>query len=51
MRRTSLPALSFLAALLLLSACGIKPEFVDPPQGRDKDTFPQTYPNPATVTK
>lgn len=32
---------------LALTACGKKPQFVDPPQGKAADTFPQTYPNPA----
>ena len=37
-----------LAALLLVSACGIKPSEVDPPQGHKADTFPHIYPNPDT---
>ena len=41
--------LSLCAALvLLLSACGVKPADVSPPQGEDKDYFPRTYPDPAT---
>lgn len=50
-RRTVGLAVGLLAVALALSlgACGKKPDFVDPPQGRDADRFPQTYPNPATL--
>lgn len=51
MTRTSLSAFAFLVALTVLTGCGIKPDFVDPPQGHAKDTFPQTYPDPETVVK
>lgn len=34
-----------LATALGLSACGRKPEFVDPPQGEELDRFPRTYPS------
>ncbi|WP_035690723.1 hypothetical protein [Azospirillum halopraeferens] len=37
------------ALALSLGACGKKPDFVDPPQGRDADRFPGTYPDPATL--
>ncbi|MGN7438930.1 MAG: hypothetical protein ACTHOO_09845 [Alcanivorax sp.] len=31
---------------LMLSGCGVKPPYVDPPQGAEHDdTFPQTYPD------
>jgi len=30
-----------------LAGCGIKPSFVDPPQGEEQDRFPRTYPDPA----
>lgn len=43
------PAVVALAAALALAGCGKKPKFVDPPQGRAADTFPQTYPNPSTL--
>jgi len=29
---------------LPLTACGIKPNSVDAPQGNDKNQFPRTYP-------
>ena len=32
----------------LLNGCGVKPGFVDPPQGVENDEFPRTYPDPAT---
>ncbi len=35
-------------ALLALSACGIKPPYVEPPAGAKHDTFPHTYPDPST---
>jgi hypothetical protein len=28
-----------------LGACGIKPDFVDPPQTTAPDNFPRTYPS------
>ncbi len=35
----------FLAVnILLLSACGVKPPYVDPPEGAEHVQFPQTYP-------
>jgi predicted small lipoprotein YifL len=37
-----------LPLLLGLAGCGKKPNFVDPPQGRENDRFPQRYPNPAS---
>ena len=40
--------LAVLALLLGLAGCGKKPNFVDAPQGRDHDTFPHKYPNPAS---
>lgn len=33
-----------MAAALALGGCGKKPNFVDPPQGEENDTFPRTYP-------
>ena len=35
----------FAIAASLVTGCGIKPGRVDPPQGKDKDTFPRTYPD------
>ncbi len=36
------------ANILLLSACGVKPAHVDPPQGVEHDQFPRTYPDIST---
>ncbi|MGQ9368864.1 hypothetical protein [Azospirillum sp. A39] len=47
-RRATLGMLA-LAAALALGACGKKPDFVDPPQGRGNDQFPRPYPNPSTL--
>jgi hypothetical protein len=33
-------------AIVALSACGVRPGVVDPPQGKEADKFPQTYPAP-----
>ena len=38
-------AISAAVALALVAGCGKKPGFVDPPQGRENDRFPRTYPN------
>ena len=35
-----------MALLLLLGACGVKPDTVDAPAGVSPDPFPQTYPAP-----
>lgn len=35
-----------LCAILTLTACGVKPPDVDPPQGEERDQFPRTYPAP-----
>lgn len=37
-----------LCMAMLLTGCGVKPSHVDPPAGVQKDTFPQTYPDPST---
>ncbi len=31
--------------MLMLGSCGVKPPYVDPPQGAEHDTFPNTYPD------
>ncbi len=36
------------ANILLLCACGVKPPYVDPPQGAEHDTFPRSYPDTST---
>ncbi len=46
-----LPVILAIAAVMALSACGKKPSYVDPPQGRENDRFPQPYPNPKTDPK
>ena len=33
-----------LMALLCLGACGVKPAYVDPPEGAEHKEFPRTYP-------
>ena len=33
---------------LLLGSCGVKPPYVDPPEGVEHDTFPNTYPDVTT---
>ncbi len=33
---------------LMLSSCGIKPAYVDPPSGAEHDRFPSTYPDIST---
>lgn len=41
--------LSLFLATALLCGCGVKPDAVDPPQGKEQDQFPRTYPSdPAT---
>ncbi|MBK3799715.1 hypothetical protein GAY33_10805 [Azospirillum brasilense] len=44
-------ATAAVALALALAGCGKKPSFVDPPQGREADKFPGTYPNPKTDPK
>lgn len=39
------------ANALMLSSCGVKPPYVDPPQGAQHDTFPNTYPDASTDPK
>lgn len=34
--------------ILALSSCGVKPAFVDPPEGAEHNTFPRTYPDAST---
>lgn len=31
-----------------LAGCGIKPAYVDPPEGAKHDEFPRVYPDPHT---
>lgn len=45
----ALLAVATLAAALAVAGCGKKPKFVDPPQGKENDLFPRTYPAPQSV--
>ena len=47
--RLKLTLFSALAAAALLSACGIKPGSLEPPQGKDKNTYPRVYPAKETL--
>jgi hypothetical protein len=42
-----LPVAAALTVALMLAGCGKKPKIVDPPQGKENDHFPRTYPAPA----
>ena len=44
-------ALLLVALGLSLAACGKRPGSVDPPPDVTNDTFPRTYPDPATDPK
>lgn len=37
------------ASILALSACGVKPPYVDPPEGAEHSDFPRTYPYDDTI--
>ena len=37
--------------ILMLSACGVKPSHVDPPEGAEHSQFPRTYPDTSTDPK
>ena len=43
--------LTLALALVAVGGCGIKPNKVSPPPSVQKDTFPKTYPDPATDPK
>jgi hypothetical protein len=43
--------IALLWPLLALSACGKKPNEVDPPPGAEDNIFPKTYPNISTDPK
>lgn len=45
MKHTLKPVLLSLLAVALLSACGVKPGKVEPPEG-SKSGYPHTYPAP-----
>lgn len=51
MRIVILPILAAFIAITALSGCGVKPRAIDPPASVIDDTFPQTYPDPATDPK
>jgi hypothetical protein len=40
-----------LALAAAVGGCGIKPSKLSPPPGVQKDSFPKTYPDPATDPK
>ena len=50
MIRRFIPVLVLSVAAIAVTGCGKKPSFVDPPQGREADRFPHTYPKPAAKT-
>lgn len=39
-------AILSLCVILAVTGCGVKPRDVDPPQGKENDQFPRTYPDP-----
>lgn len=41
-------ALMLLSLLPALCACGIKPAYVEPPEGAEHTDFPSTYPDIST---
>ncbi len=43
--------ISLFSTLLLLAGCGVKPPYLDPPEGVEHDTFPETYPDLSTDPK
>jgi hypothetical protein len=43
-----LTALLFYLSLATAAGCGIKPGNVEAPPGVEPDSFPRTYPDPAT---
>lgn len=49
MNRRILLTATALAAALAVAGCGKKPKAVDPPQGRENDRFPRTYPAPSST--
>ena len=53
-RRLNFTIIGILALLLMilpLSACGKKPNQLDPPPGAQDNAFPKIYPDPATDPK
>lgn len=47
--RLKLTLFSAIAAATFLSACGIKPSSLEPPQGQEKNTYPSAYPAKETL--
>ena len=43
--------IALLLPILMLAACGKKPNLVDPPPGAEDITFPKTYPDISTDPK
>jgi hypothetical protein len=50
LKTLALPKIFILGAmtLFILSACGIKPGELSPPDAQEPDRYPAVYPNPAT---
>jgi len=40
--------ITFICAAILLTGCGIKPSFVEPPEGVHPDPYPYIYPDQST---
>ncbi len=47
-KKLPIAILTLFVSVSLLSGCGIKPKDVDPPEGAEESTFPQTYPDLST---
>ncbi len=41
-------ALTIILACCALTACGVKPSSVEPPEGAEDKTYPRTYPDMST---
>jgi len=48
MKNKRMLALILLSLLPALCACGIKPAYVEPPEGAEHTDFPSTYPDIST---
>ncbi len=48
--RSHIPVYIALGVLvsITLAGCGVKPSTLSPPPGAENETFPRTYPDPAT---
>ena len=50
-RPTAILITALAAICLLVSACGVKPGRVDPPEGAEDSGFPHQYPDISTAPK